>query len=182
MHLIRAGINNILFSDPDTMSEHNLSRHVLFDDSVFKNKACELKSVANMMYYHESSNTEASRKHIKSILEDADVMSKRKPDYLLDFSASKVVSNQLVNIEDRPTAISASIYDDGRFGLLLCEGNGDGARLDDVMTTFFAQYKTDAFVSNYLMREKGLSEEPFSISMMLHAAHKNRNASRKSPR
>lgn len=163
MHLIRAGINNILFSDPDTMSEHNLSRHVLFDDSVFKNNACELKSVANMMYYYESFNTEASRKHIKSILEDADVMSKRKPDYLLDFSASKVVSNQLVNIEDRPTAISAAIYDDGRFGLLLCEGNGDGARLDDIMATFFAQYKTNAFVSNYLMREKGLSEEPATL-------------------
>ena len=163
MHLVRSGITNILFSDPDTISAHNLSRHVLFENSVFKNKACELKSVANLMYYHETFKAEASRKRIKSILEDADVMNKRKPDYLLDFSASKVVGNQLVNIEARPTAISAAMYDNGRFGLLLCEGNGDGARLDDVMATFFAQYKTDAFVSNYLMREKGLSEEPASL-------------------
>jgi proteasome lid subunit RPN8/RPN11 len=31
------------------------------------------------------------------------------------------------------------------------------------MATFFAQYKTDAFVSNYLMREKGLLEEPATL-------------------
>lgn len=163
MHLVRAGINNILFSDPDTMSEHNLSRHVLFYDSVLKNKAYEMESVTNLMYYHEQSKAEASHKIIKSILEDADVISKRKPDYLLDFTASKVVHNQLVNIEKRPTAISAAIFDNGKFGLLLCEGNGGGVRLDDLMVTVFAQYKTDPFVSDYLMREKGLSNEPASL-------------------
>jgi len=163
MHLVRAGINNILFSDPDTMSEHNLSRHVLFYDSVLKNKAYEMESVTNLMYYHEQSKAEASHKIIKSILEDADVISKRKPDYLLDFTASKVLHNQLVNIEKRPTAISAAIFDNGKFGLLLCEGNGGGVRLDDLMVTVFAQYKTDPFVSDYLMREKGLSNEPASL-------------------
>lgn len=163
MHLVRAGINNILFSDPDTMSEHNLSRHVLFYDSVLKNKAYEMESVTNLMYYHEQSKAEASHKIIKSILEDADVISKRRPDYLLDFTASKVVHNQLVNIEKRPTAISAAIFDNGKFGLLLCEGNGGGVRLDDLMVTVFAQYKTDPFVSDYLMREKGLSNEPASL-------------------
>lgn len=163
MHLIRAGINNILFSDPDTMSEHNLSRHVLFDDSVNKNKASEMESVTNMMYYLEALKAMSSHKGIKNVLEDACVMSKRNPDYLLDFTASKVVNNQLVKIENRPTAISAAIYDNGRFGLLLCEGKGGGIRLDDVMATFLAQYKIDAFVSNYLMREKGLSQEPAAL-------------------
>lgn len=163
MHLVRAGISNILFSDPDTMSEHNLSRHVLFDDSVSKNKAIEMETVANLMYYHEKFKAEASRKGIKSILEDVDVMSKRKPDYLLDFTASKVVNNQLVNLKDRPTAISAAIYENGKFGLLLCEGRDGGIRLDDAMAAVFAQYKSDPFVSNYLMREKGLSNEPVSL-------------------
>ena len=121
-HLLRAGITNILFSDPDTMSEHNLSRHVLFDDSVSKNKASEMQSIANLMYYHEAPKAEASHKRIKAILEDVDIMNKRKPDYLIDFTASKVVNNQLVNIEIRPTVISTAIYDNGRFGLLLCEG------------------------------------------------------------
>lgn len=163
MHLVRAGITNILFSDPDTMSEHNLSRHVLFDDSVNKNKASELERVTDLMYCLERIKAGSSRKGIKSVLEDADIMSQRKPDYLLDFTASKVVNNQLVNIENRPTAISAAIYDNGSFGLLLCEGKGDGARLDDVMATFLAQYKADAFVSNYLMREKGLSRESTAL-------------------
>ena len=163
MHLVRAGITNILFSDPDTMSEHNLSRHVLFDDSVNKNKASEMGSVSNLMYYHEKFKAEASHKSIKYVLEDVDVMNKRKPDYLLDFTASKVVANQMVNIENRPPAISAAIYDNGKFGLLLCEGNDGVVRLDDLMATFFAQYKTDAFVSNYLMREKGLSKEPANL-------------------
>lgn len=163
MHLVRAGINNILFSDPDTMSEHNLSRHVLFDGSVNKNKASEMESVTDLMYYHEGLKAASSHKGIKSVLEDANVMSKRKPNYLLDFTASKVVGNQLVNMENRPTAISAAIYNNGRFGLLLCEGKDGGVRLDDVMATFLAQYKTDVFVSNYLIREKGLSQEPAAL-------------------
>ena len=100
---------------------------------------------------------------VEKILEDTDVMSKRNPDYLLDFTASKVVQNQLVNIERRPTAISAAIYDNGRFGLLMCEGNDGGVRLDDLLATVFAQYKTDPFVSDYLMREKGLSNESVSL-------------------
>lgn len=161
MHLVRAGITNILFSDPDTMSEHNLSRHVLFDDSVSKNKASEINNITNLMYYHETTKSEATHRGVKAVLEDVNVMNKRKPDYLLDFTASKVVHNQLVNITVRPTTISAAIYDDGRFGLLMCEGKG--VRLDDVMTTVFAQYKEEAFVSGYLMREKGLSQEPTSL-------------------
>lgn len=163
MHLVRAGISNILFSDPDMMSEHNLSRHVLFDDSVPKNKAGEMERVTNLMYYHEKFKAEASCKGIKTVLEDADVMSKRKPDYLLDFTASKVVNNQLVNLKDRPTAISAAIYDNGKFGLLMCEGSDGGIRLDDVMATVFAQYKSDPFVSNYLMREWGVAQEPTTL-------------------
>lgn len=163
MHLVRAGINNILFSDPDTMSEHNLSRHVLFDSSVNKNKASEMESVTDLMYYHEGLIAASSHKAIKSVLEDVEVMSKRKPNYLLDFTASKVVNNQLVNIENRPTAISAAIYDNGKFGLLLCEGNSGEVRLDDVIATVYAQYKTDAFVSNYLMRERELSQEPATL-------------------
>ena len=163
MHLVRSGITNILFCDPDYLSEHNLCRHVLLDNSVYKNKASEMKNATNLIYFHEVFKAIASSKGIKSILEDAEIMSKWKPDYLLDFTASKVVYNQLVNIECRPPAISAAIYDNGKFGLLLCEGNGGGVRLDDLMVTVFAQYKTDPFVSDYLMREKGLSNEPASL-------------------
>ena len=163
MHLVRAGINNILFSDPDTMSEHNLSRHVLFDGSVNKNKASEMESITDMMYYHEGLIAASSHKGIKSVLEDAELMNKRNPDYILDCTASKVVHNQLVKIENRPPVISAAIYDNGKFGLLICEGTDGGVRLDDAMAAIFAQYKTDAFVSNYLMREKGLSEEPATL-------------------
>lgn len=163
MHLVRSGITNILFCDPDYMSEHNLCRHVLLDNSVYKNKAIEMKSTTNLIYFHELFKADATSRVIKKILEDTDVMSKRNPDYLLDFTASKVVQNQLVNIERRPTAISAAIYDNGRFGLLMCEGNDGGVRLDDLLATVFAQYKTDPFVSDYLMREKGLSNESVSL-------------------
>ena len=163
MHLVRAGITNILFCDPDYLSEHNLCRHVLLDNSVYKNKASELKSATNLIYLHELTRTDASSKGIKTILEDQEFMSKRKPDYILDFTASKVVHNQLEKIENRPLAISAAIYDNGKFGLLMCEGTDGGVRLDDAMATFFAQYKTDTFVSSYLMKERGLAQEPASL-------------------
>ena len=163
MHLVRSGIANILFCDPDYMSEHNLCRHVLLDNSVYKNKAVEMKSATNLIYFHELFKSDATSRGIKKILEDTDVIRKRKPDYLLDFTASKVVQNQLVNIEKRPTAISAAIYDNGKFGLLMCEGNVGGVRLDDLLTTVFAQYKTDPFDSDYLMRERGIAQGPTTL-------------------
>ena len=163
MHLVRSGIANILFCDPDFLSEHNLCRHVLLNNSVYKNKASEMKSATNLIYLHELTQADASNKGIKTILEDKGILRKRKPDYILDFTASKVVHNQLVKIENRPTAISAAIYDNGKFGLLMCEGADGGVRLDDAMATVYAQYKTDAFVSNYLMKERGLAQEPVSL-------------------
>jgi len=163
MHFVRSGITNILFCDPDYLSEHNLCRHALLDNSVYKNKADEMRRVANLTYFHEISRADASSKGIKTILEDKELLSKRKPDYLLDFTASKVVQNLLVRIENRPLAISAAIYDNGSFGMLMCEGTDSGVRLDDVMSTVLAQYKTDPFVSSYLMREKGISNEPASL-------------------
>jgi hypothetical protein len=163
MHLVRSGITNIVFCDPDYLSEHNLCRHALLDNSVYKNKAGEMRSVANLTYFHEIPKADARSEEIKTILENKEFLSKRKPDYLLDFTASKVVHNQLVRIEDRPLAISAAIYDNGKFGMLMCEGTDGGVRLDDVMATILAQYKTDSFVSSYLMREKGISHEPVSL-------------------
>ena len=163
MHLVRSGITNILFCDPDLLSEHNLCRHVLLDNSVYKNKASEMKSVTNLTFFHETPQAGADSRGIETILKDKELLSKRKPDYLLDFTASKVVQNQLVRIENRPLAISAAIYDNGSFGMLMCEGTDSGVRLDDVMSTVLAQYKTDPFVSSYLMREKGISNEPASL-------------------
>ena len=163
MHFVRSGITNILFSDPDIMSEHNLSRHVLLDNSVFHNKAEEMKKATQIFYYHETIKADASDKAIKSIIEDQKLLKTRKPDYILDFTASKVVYNQLINIENRPTAIHAAIYYNGKFGLLLCEEKNGGLRIDDVMVSFFAQYKTDSYISNYLMKEKEQSLEPSSL-------------------
>lgn len=163
MHLVRSGITNILFCDPDLLSEHNLCRHVLLDNSVYKNKASEMKSVTNLTFFHETPQAGADSRGIETILKDKELLSKRKPDYLLDFTASKIVHNQLVKKENRPLAISAAVYDNGNFGLLFCEGDGCGVRLDDLMITVFAQYKADTFVSNYLMREKGLAHEPTSL-------------------
>ena len=163
LHLVRSGITNILFSDPDIMSEHNLSRHVLFDNSVLYPKSDEMKKISNLMYYHENMKADSLVKEIKKVLEDSELMKKRYPEYLLDFTASKVVFNQLVNIKNKPTVVSAAIYDNGKFGLLLCEGGNGGLRLDDILISFYAQYKTDPYISNFLVSEKAHANEPSSL-------------------
>ena len=163
LHLVRSGITNILFSDPDIMSEHNLSRHALLFNSVSHFKSDEMKKITNLIYYHENMEAVSSVKEIKKVLEDSELMKKRYPEYLLDFTASKVVFNQLVNIKNKPTVVSAAIYDNGKFGLLLCEGGNGGLRLDDILISFYAQYKTDPYISNFLVSEKAHANEPSSL-------------------
>lgn len=163
MHLVRSGITNILFSDPDYMNAFNLSRHALLDKSVSHSKADEMKNAADRMYCHEALNTMSSYSMLKSILLDKTLLDKRDADYILDFTASRVVYNQLVQIKGRPSSISAAIYDNGNFGLLMCEDKDRLLRLDDIFISFLAQYKTDPFISNYLMEEKRQANEPASV-------------------
>lgn len=163
LHLVRSGITNILFSDPDIMSEHNLSRHALLFNSVSHFKSDEMKKNTNLIYYHENMEAVSSVKEIKKMLEDAELIKKLAPEYILDFTASKVVFNQLINNKNKPTAISAAIFDNGKFGLLLSEDGNGGLRLDDILVSFYAQYKTDSYISNYLMSEKAQANEPSSL-------------------
>ncbi|WP_018463954.1 ThiF family adenylyltransferase [Segatella paludivivens] len=163
MHFIRAGITNILFSDPDNLSAFNLSRHALFSNSISCNKADEMKQVADSMYSHETINTEASHKPVKTILQDNKIMEARHTDYILDFTASRIVYNLLVQIESRPSVISSAIYNDGKFGLLLCESEDCLLRIDDIFISFLTQYNVDPFISNYLIKDKQLADEPASL-------------------
>lgn len=163
MHLVRAGITNILFSDPDRLNGFNLSRHALLGKSVSHNKADEMKNTADNMFFHEILNTMASHSMVKIVLLDKTLMKSRNVDYILDFTASKVVYNQLVQIKERPSAISAAIYDNGNFGLLICECQKDQLRIDDIFISYLAQYKSDTFISNYLMSEKTQANEPASV-------------------
>lgn len=163
MHLIRSGITNMLLSDPDKMSAHNLSRHALLASSVNSNKAISLKNEANAIFFHETLKICSLQSAAKSIIEDEQLLQMLSAEYLLDFTASKVVFNQLVKKQDRPQAISAAIYDDGNFGLLLYEGREKRLRLDDLLVTYYSMYKKDTLVSNYLMCEKAKANEPSSI-------------------
>lgn len=163
MHLIRSGITNLLFTDPDRMSGHNLSRHALLASSVRGYKAEELKNEANAIFLHETLKTSSLPWTAKLILENEQLLKSLSTECFLDFTASKMVFNQLVKKQDRPQTISAAIYDDGNFGLLLYEGQNKGLRLDDLLVTYYSMYKNDTLVSNYLMREKTKANEPSSI-------------------
>lgn len=163
MHFIRSGITDILFADPDKLSNFNLSRHALLANSVMFNKAEEMKNAANGIFLHETPNAKAFPFSIINILKDEKLIDSIAPNYMLDFTASKVVLNQLVKIEKRPPAISAAIYDNGNFGLLLSEDLDEDLKMDDILVSYFAQYKDDDTISNYLMLEKQNAQKPGSI-------------------
>lgn len=166
MHLLRSGITNILFVDPDTLDEHNMSRHALLSNSVNCNKAEEMMKVALQIFRHDTLKVAAVNFSVELLLNRA-IFEARQVKYILDFTASRVAFNQLVrNCKDRPRAISAAIYDNGNFALLLAEG--EGLRIDDLQNSYFASYKNDKAVSDYLIRErKNIDGEGTVISVGL---------------
>lgn len=161
-HFIRSGMTNILFMDPDRMNVHNLARHALYADSVGVNKALAMKKIADECYKCEKSQTISLQYPLQNLFDIFSDNQDYKNDYIIDFTASKVVYNQLVHCSNRPNVISGAIYDSGSFALLMCEDKEMKYRLDDIFVSFMAQYKEDRFISKYLMDDKRRGTDPMT--------------------
>lgn len=144
LHDARTGKLDIGVSDHDTMLQHNLVRHELFQDSVGKNKAVAIIEIIQALYALDTTrNFQAFDSRVNFL--DDDVLAKYKS--LIDTTASLRTLHHLT-LRNLPTGMRycrCEIADDGELGLLYKEGDDRNPRMDDLvkLTNFYATMNPD---------------------------------------
>lgn len=155
-HLARNGYTNITIIDKDVLSPHNLVRHALFSDSISKNKAEEIASKLDNMYFLDKG------RHFKafpvSFINYAENNDLSQYDVLIDCSASKSVFSFLSNYTGKLPAviIRAELANKGKLGLIFKEGVNRIPKIDDIEASLFNYACSNNEVSDWLKKFKKL--------------------------
>jgi hypothetical protein len=139
LNLGRQGFGTWKIIDNDVLLPHNFARHVLSQEYEGWNKAHALSEELNYLFHdtntakffaQDISQLIANEEQRKTIFENADL--------ILDYSASRGVSNFLAMFDHPAPRISAFLGVNGRFCVLFSEGQGRSIRLDDLQMQFAA--------------------------------------------
>lgn len=154
MHLARSGSTNLILSDPDKFSPHNLIRNALFSNSEGINKAIALKKeIRNLYPFEILDSLEALPLTIESVLNEE---STKNCDWIFDFTATNSFSQGIVRAKlAKGIRICKGYFSDfGNFGVLFFEGDNRNPRIDDLEIMLYAQYKELPIIASWLQREQ----------------------------
>lgn len=152
MHFARSGQKNMLISDPDIISPHNMVRHALLGNQVGLNKADAIVKSIEQIFPNQKIAIRAAE--ISGLIFTKDGFNQHLK-WIFDFTASENVSNELINESslNSPKICRANISDFGNLGILVIEGENRNPRIDDLQVFLHSLYDKDVEVSEWLIRE-----------------------------
>jgi hypothetical protein len=162
MHFSRCGITNLLLTDPDDVSPHNLVRHALLGNSEGKSKAHALKQEIINLYPYDKHLTFSSGLSGGYWLSPEML---KLYNWIFDFSASYSFLHQLIkaNLSTETRVARAFISDSGNLGVLFFEGKHRNPRLDDLQVMLYGESRNNNTVCGWLQREA--NEESSAVSV-----------------
>jgi hypothetical protein len=165
MHLARSGQQQLVLSDPDVISPHNMTRHALLGDQVGLNKATAI--VKSLERIFPDQKTEISAFEISGlILTNAEFSKPWK--WVFDFTTSENVFNTLIN-ESSLTAkkiCRANISDLGNLGIMVIEGADRNPRIDDLQIYLYNLYDEKPKIREWLKREdENANSSSFNVNV-----------------
>lgn len=132
MHDARSGKRKITVIDDDKFLEHNLARHVLYEDEISSNKASSIVKKITSLYKCDDTSGYTS---ITSNVVNVEPEKFENHSWMVDTSASRLVHNEIVNrvFPQNLTIARCELVDEGSMGLLYIEGTNRNPRIDDLM-------------------------------------------------
>ncbi len=152
MHLARSGQQQLVLSDPDVISPHNMTRHALLGDQVGLNKATAIVKSLERIFPDQKTEISDLKKPGLSFTK----AEFNKPwKWIFDFTASENVFNALINEKSftAPKICRANISDLGNLGLMVIEGKERNPRIDDVQVYLHSLYDEKPKIQEWLKRE-----------------------------
>lgn len=151
MNLARQGFGEWTIIDDDVLLPHNLARHALSPYFEGVNKAEALAfEVRTLLNDYSAAKAVTSNLHNYDGSETADLFTAfSNCDLALDFSASHSVSNYLTHINGPKNRITGFIGPLGHYFVLIAEGTGQVARLDDLEAQLSAAIANDEQLQDF---------------------------------
>jgi len=133
MNLARQGIGKWTIIDKDNLLPHNLARHALFADDVCQPKADSLAHEIQALL-GDPAAAEAVCLNVLDLMPESEEYAKLldSPSHIYDFSVSRAVARHLARLPHQTPIASAFLTPDQRHLVVLAEGPGRYARLDDL--------------------------------------------------
>ncbi len=161
LHLARAGLTNLTLVDDDELSPHNLVRHGLLAEQLGQNKALALKQAIEAIFaeHQQAIGVKAIPENAFEVIRGNQQALLSDHSRIIDCSASVSVLNLLVDSTLNLPIIRCELTDDGRLGVLMCEGRGRNPRIDDLQMQLYDLAIDDDEIAAWLQRQKRESSE-----------------------
>ena len=151
MHLARSGQQQLILSDPDVISPHNMTRHALLGNQIGMNKATAIVEAINQIFPDQKTGIHALETSGLFLIKSKLISLK----WLFDFTTSENVQNALIN-ESILTTLNicrANISDLGDLGIMVIEGTERNPRIDDLQVYLYSLYDEMPKIQEWLKRE-----------------------------
>lgn len=131
-HLVREGAKSLSIVDHDRFAPHNLSRHALTSESLYFNKAKELRAfLLEINKILEVAAHDVNIAHVPAG-KFRDQIAGHNQGILIDCTADLSVMRRLSQADNVMRTVKLEIADNGQIGLLLYEGRRRNPRIDDL--------------------------------------------------
>ena len=131
-HLVREGAATLTIADHDRFAPHNLSRHALTSESLYFNKAKELR--AFLLRINKALEIKTQDVNIAAVPSGQfrDQIAGHKEGILIDCTAELSVMRRLSQTDNVMRTVKLEIANNGHLGLFMYEGRGRNPRIDDL--------------------------------------------------
>lgn len=153
LHLGRGGHDELTIVDDDLLLHHNLVRHALSADSLWRGKAAALRETLRSLFpIDRQLRVEAAEQDALDLLFKASGAALEGHDLVVDATASNTVLNALgdCTLPEPARVVRCEIADEGRLGIWLLEGRGRSPRIDDLRALLYTRAREDEKISGWL--------------------------------
>jgi len=138
-HLTREGIKYLSIIDHDRLLAHNIARHTLDSEAIWRKKANSAKErcikLGMTEYQVRARNWDILSVHENSLADEIGIKAK----LVIDTTASPVVLEHLSHPSFDKPIVNCSMALGGQLGLILIEGNNRNPRVDDIKATLLLE-------------------------------------------
>jgi len=164
LHLAKSGWVKSTLVDNEIQLPHNLVRHGLLAESLWKNKAEALKAEIEKIYFGQTLDIDVRKKSIIDLLDGENSIKLQDHQFLIDATASNNVERFLTDtaLPSQITYARMEIADDGNLGFLRIEGKNRNPRMDDLMMLTYDMAIQNSILSDWLQRNKKIQKDGYA--------------------
>ena len=165
-NLVRAGANDVIVQDSDTIMPHNLARHTALTSDIYKPKVTHSAALASGMVIEGVETTIVPHKGDILALSNDEFVARTRDRLIVDATADERVRTRIDELRSihPTTTVRSEIFNDGRLGATFVSLPG-GPGLAELMLSMIALAVDEPAVACWLDHE---ARHPFGLDPFMY--------------